>query len=135
MKVGDKIRGFKFEEREYDNGVHLIHVSEMDKYIGKIGIIIHIRNTFIEVEFEDEEIFQYPKNLAEQHLVKDDKPIQYQIGIDTFERAEANMTKEEILAFCKCSIDKYVWRNKGQDLEDYEKIIVYAKFAIKQLKK
>lgn len=64
-----------------------------------------------------------------------DKPIQYQIGIDTFERAEANMTKEEILAFCKCSIDKYVWRKKGQDLEDYEKIIVYAKFAIKQLKK
>lgn len=65
----------------------------------------------------------------------DNKPKQYQIGIDTFERAEANMTKEEILAFCKCSIDKYVWRKKGQDLQDYEKIISYAEFAIKQLKK
>ena len=65
----------------------------------------------------------------------DNKPKQYQIGIDTFQRAEANMTKEEILAFCKCSIDKYVWRKKGQDLQDYEKIISYAEFAIKQLKK
>ena len=65
----------------------------------------------------------------------DNKPKQYQIGIDTFQRAEANMTKEEILAFCKCSIDKYVWRKKGQDLQDYEKIIAYAEFAIKQLKK
>ena len=64
----------------------------------------------------------------------DNKPKQYQIGIDTFQRAEANMTKEEILAFCKCSIDKYVWRKKGQDLQDYEKIISYAEFAIKQLK-
>lgn len=63
------------------------------------------------------------------------KPKQYQIGIDTFQRAESNMTKEEILAFCKCSIDKYVWRKKGQDLQDYEKIIAYAQFAIKQLKK
>ena len=64
----------------------------------------------------------------------DNKPKQYQIGIDTFQRCEANMTKEEILAFCKCSIDKYVWRKKGQDLQDYEKIISYAEFAIKQLK-
>lgn len=62
-----------------------------------------------------------------------DKPEQYQIGIDTFERAKANMTKDEILAFCKCSIDKYVWRKKGQDLEDYKKIITYAKFAIEIL--
>ena len=68
-------------------------------------------------------------------IYNEDKPVQYQIGIDTFQRAEANMTKEEILAFCKCSIDKYVWRKKGQDLQDYEKIISYAEFAIKQLKK
>jgi hypothetical protein len=63
----------------------------------------------------------------------DNKPKQYQIGIDTFQRAEANMTKEEILAFCKCSIDKYVWRKKGQDKEDFEKIIKYAEWAIKQI--
>jgi len=63
----------------------------------------------------------------------DNKPKQYQIGIDTFQRAEANMSKEEILAFCKCSIDKYVWRKKGQDKEDFEKIIKYAEWAIKQI--
>lgn len=138
MKVGDKIRGFKFEEREYDNGVHLIHFSEMDKYIGKIGKIIVIRNTFIEVVFEDNKdnedlpFFQYPKEEAEQHLVNY-KPTQYQIGIDTFERAEANMTKEEILSCVKFSIDKYNWRKKGQDKEDFKKIIDYAKWGLKQL--
>lgn len=40
-----------------------------------------------------------------------EKPEQYQIGIDTFERSEANMTKEEILACCRFNIDKYNWRN------------------------
>lgn len=63
------------------------------------------------------------------------KPEQYQIGIDTFERVESNLTKEEILAICKFNIDKYTWRKKGQDIEDFEKIIDYANFAIKQLKK
>jgi hypothetical protein len=48
---------------------------------------------------------------------------------------EANCTKEEILAFCKGNIDKYNWRDKGQDIEDYKKIIDYANFAIKQLER
>ena len=61
------------------------------------------------------------------------KPKQYQIGIDTFQRAEANMTKEEILACIRFNIDKYVWRKKGQDKEDFEKIIDYANWALKQL--
>lgn len=61
------------------------------------------------------------------------KPIQYQIGIDTFERAEANMTKEEILACVRFNIDKYVWRKKGQDKEDFKKIIDYANWGLKQL--
>ena len=63
------------------------------------------------------------------------KPEQYQIGIDTFQRMEANCTKDEILAFCKGNIDKYCWRKKGQDLQDFKKIIDYANFAIKQLEK
>ena len=64
-----------------------------------------------------------------------EKPTQYQIGIDTFERAEANMRKEELIACCKFNIDKYNWRKKGQDIEDFKKIIDYANFAIKQLEK
>ena len=63
------------------------------------------------------------------------KPIQYTKGIDTFERMESNCNKEEILAFCKGNIDKYNWRKKNQDIDDYYKIIDYAKFAIKQLEK
>lgn len=63
-----------------------------------------------------------------------EKPKQYQIGIDTFQRCEANMTKEEILACVRFNIDKYNFRVKGQDLEDLEKIIAYANWGIKQLK-
>src|SRR5690606_20769180 len=51
-----------------------------------------------------------------------DKPKQYAKGIDTFARMEANCTKEECLAFIKGNIDKYNWRLKGQDKEDFEKI-------------
>lgn len=61
------------------------------------------------------------------------QPVQYNIGIDTFQRMEANCSKEEILSFCKGNIDKYNWRKKGSDLEDFKKIIDYANFAIKQL--
>lgn len=62
------------------------------------------------------------------------KPSQYKLGIDTFKRCESNMSKEEILACCKFNIDKYNWRKKGQDKEDFEKIINYAKWALEQLK-
>ena len=48
---------------------------------------------------------------------------------------EANCTLSEILAFCRGNIDKYNWRKKDQDLEDFEKIINYCKFAIKNLNK
>jgi hypothetical protein len=61
------------------------------------------------------------------------KPKQYEIGIDTFERAEANLTKDQILAICKFNIDKYCWRQKQQDKEDFQKIIDYANWAIKNL--
>jgi len=54
------------------------------------------------------------------------KPKQYDIGIDTVERAKANLTTQEIIAVCKFQIDKYCWRKKGQDLEDVDKIIFYA---------
>lgn len=59
------------------------------------------------------------------------KPIQYRIGIDTLERMEANMSKDGCLAAAVFSIDKYNWRQKGQDREDFEKIIDYARWAIK----
>jgi hypothetical protein len=65
--------------------------------------------------------------------IKKTKPDQYQIGIDTFERSEANLTKDQIIAICKFNIDKYTWRQKGQDKEDFKKIIDYANWALKNL--
>lgn len=64
---------------------------------------------------------------------EESQPKQYQIGIDTFTRAEANLTKDEILAICKFNIDKYCWRKKDQDKEDFKKIIDYANWALKNL--
>lgn len=49
------------------------------------------------------------------------KPIQYDNGIDTFERMRANATFEEIIGACKLNIDKYIWRKKGCDREDLVK--------------
>ena len=63
----------------------------------------------------------------------EDKPKQYQIGIDTFEMMEKNCTLVERLAFVKGNISKYNWRDKGQDKQDFEKIIKYAEWALKQL--
>ena len=80
------------------------------------------------------EVGLFLEQIEYEIVPKDDKPIQYQIGIDTFQRAEANMTKEEILACVRFNIDKYNWRKKGQDKEDFEKIIHYAQWALKQIK-
>lgn len=63
------------------------------------------------------------------------KPSQYQIGIDTIKRAEANLEINECIAIAKFNIDKYTWRNKGQDQEDMDKVIVYAKWMKKLLSK
>lgn len=66
-------------------------------------------------------------------ISKRERPPHYSKGIDTFERMEANCSKDEILAFCRGNIDKYNWRKKGQDKEDLKKIIDYANFALKQI--
>ena len=65
----------------------------------------------------------------------ENKPKQYQIGIDTFERCEANMTHIEIMACCRFNIDKYNWRDKDQTLSDFIKIKDYAEWAIKNMEK
>jgi hypothetical protein len=46
-------------------------------------------------------------------------------GIDTFTRAKANMSKEHYISCLKFNIDKYNWRDKGQDQQDIDKIRVY----------
>jgi len=59
-----------------------------------------------------------------------EKPKQYQIGIDTFERMRANDSYEAAMGFIRNSIDKYNTRKKGQDKSDYEKIKAYCDEAL-----
>jgi len=59
------------------------------------------------------------------------KPKQYKKGIDTFKRANANLTPDANLAICVFMVDKYIWRDKGSDLEDFYKARDYIDRAIK----
>ena len=75
-----------------------------------------------------------PQDKTEQaHRQIGNKPPQYQIGIDTFERSKANQMAETRVEIAKFMIDKYNWRNKGQDVEDFQKIKDYCDFAIEAL--
>lgn len=61
------------------------------------------------------------------------KPPQYEKGIDTFRRARANLSTEGLLAACVFNIDKYIWRDKGSDLEDFKKARDYIDLAIQTM--
>ena len=66
MKVGDKIKGFKFRTK-----LELSYNEYMDNYIDKIGKIGKINNETIRIDFENDYFF-YPKKQAEKHLVKEE---------------------------------------------------------------
>lgn len=92
--------------------------------------------TVMHIKHDNKTTITYEKFIeffAEPQYEVTEKPQHYAKGIDTFSRMEANCTKEECLAFAKGNIDKYNFRTKGQDLEDYKKIISYAQWAIKLL--
>lgn len=60
-----------------------------------------------------------------------DKQSHYaELGIEPIEVMKANMTMEEYQGFLKGNIEKYLWRKKGQDLKDFEKIVVYSKWLV-----
>ena len=62
LKVGDYIRGFKYDCHE---GLEY----RMNSHIGQIAIIVEILRGLIKVEFEDNSTWYYPHNLAIEHLV------------------------------------------------------------------
>ena len=62
LKVGDYIRGFKYDCHE---GLEY----RMNSHIGQIAIIVERHRGLIKVEFEDNSIWYYPHNLAIEHLV------------------------------------------------------------------
>jgi len=73
---------------------------------------------------------QFKDNVDIFNKTTSNKPPQYNIGIDTFERMRANATYEEAMGFIRWNIDKYNTRQKGQDEDDYKKIISYAQEAL-----
>ena len=82
---------------------------------------------------EEEEVTEPQGETEQAHRQAGSKPPQYQIGIDTFERSKANQMAETRVEIAKFMIDKYNWRNKGQDIEDFQKIKDYCDFAIEAL--
>lgn len=134
--LNESVVGFRFDGDYYPN---IGWDSEMERYVGVTGVISawsKFMDAF-EVVFDDGYVnYDYPAELVAKKI--DEKPVKkpshYAKGIDTFARMEANCTKEECLAFAKGNIDKYNWRTKGQDLEDFDKIIAYAEWAKKLLK-
>src|SRR5690606_13090084 len=125
--VGERVSGIEFSDYDYPT---IGWGSEMRRYVGATGVVseYYIHNDSFNIVFDDGSAdYNYPAELVAKQLDSKvvTKPSHYAKGIDTFARMEANCTKEECLAFAKGNIDKYNWRTKGQDLEDFDKIIAY----------
>lgn len=69
MKIGDKIRGFKFDREDFI----FVYVDQMDDYINMVGVIDSIDEKYNEVyvKFKKPNFqgFSYPLDEAEQYLV------------------------------------------------------------------
>lgn len=79
------------------------------------------KQQLIELESDLRELYKLEPQSIKPSGVDYSKPKQYQIGIDTFERAKATMSRDELIGFCKGNVDKYCWRVKGCDKEDLAK--------------
>jgi len=49
-------------------------------------------------------------------------------GIDTIKRVKANLSLEQQKGICQFNIDKYLWREKEQNVEDLRKISDYLEW-------
>lgn len=67
MKIGDRIEGFKFNGNDYPD---IGYINEMDEFVGKEGIIEYIDAYEIEIRFNSNEYWSYPKELAKDFLIK-----------------------------------------------------------------
>lgn len=72
IKIGDKVRGFKFHNCPNRK---LEWVDLMESYVGKTGVVADISNSVryhcFTVEFEDGCCWHYPMELADQALIAD----------------------------------------------------------------
>jgi hypothetical protein len=51
-------------------------------------------------------------------------------GIDTIKRAKANLSLEQQKGVCQFNIDKYLWREKEQNISDLKKVSDYLEWLI-----
>lgn len=132
MKVGDKIKGFKFE-----NIIGVIRYDKkMDKFINKIGNIVNIYENYIVVDFVlDGYEWCYPKSQAEKYLIKEENetPKHYKTD-NNFDVID--FCKMYNLNFLRGNIIKYVCRagKKDDEIKDLEKALDYLQRELKYLK-
>jgi hypothetical protein len=143
IKVGDYIRGFKFE-----NGL-IQYVKDMDRYIGSVGVVKEVYHTHINILFkEDKMLWSYPKDQAIEHLAGNDttytlsdlkadytneykkdniNPDHYKSkSKETIERLQDNLTQGEFKGYLKGNILKYLDRYEHKNgVEDLSKMQWY----------
>ena len=78
-----------------------------------------------------EEVHEWYKDYTDSN---DLRPKHYEKGHDTFAWAEHKFDLETNLNICRFNIHRYNDRDKGQDVEDFEKIIAYAQRALDLIK-
>lgn len=133
LKVGDYIRGFKYDCHE---GLRY----RMFSHIGQIAIIVEKLRGLIKVKFEDNSTWYYPHDLAIEHLVdpledtpfykpdfshlKDNiNPSHYKNKPkETIERIGDNLSLCEFKGYLKGNILKYLDRYENKNgIEDLNK--------------
>lgn len=92
--IGKKVRGFRFEG---DAG------SEAIKQEGEIGTIDEIFDCTALVKFGDNR-YGYPLDQIEQHLVKDELPSQYEVGMTVYDFSSG----EGVIQLIRMGIDEEV---------------------------
>lgn len=66
--IGRKVKGFWFEDRKYNNSYYN---PQIDKYIGKIGVIeSNAFNSYL-IRFNDNSCFTFPQELIHEHLIEE----------------------------------------------------------------
>jgi hypothetical protein len=153
IKVGDYIRGFK-----YDCGEYMIY--RMNVLIGEIAKVIKVEEDIIFVKFSNGKTWWYPKHQAIEHLCNDDMK-EFEKGLDanakdilkstpfhkpdfshlkdninpnhykskskeTIERLQDNLTQGEFKGYLKGNILKYLDRYEHKNgVEDLSKMQWY----------
>jgi predicted Rossmann fold nucleotide-binding protein DprA/Smf involved in DNA uptake len=137
IKVGDYIRGFK-----YDCGEYMIY--RMNDLIGEIAKVIKVEEDIIFVKFSNGKTWWYPKDQAIEHLAGSDttytlsdlkadctneykkdniNPDHYKSkSKETIERLQDNLTQGEFKGYLKGNILKYLDRYEHKNgVEDLSK--------------